>query len=231
MSESFQSLLFPTLSRGDAVRAEARVTVALQNAGIVGTDWSPDRVHGGDSYFAAYAPTATFPPLRDDASFTSLRDDAKFPSLRDDATFPSLRDDATHWSGFATPRSGVRQATHNGVGVRLGCGINGLEFNLLSDMTCPVCLTESTGRAADDMACGAAADFYASGTIPAIECPACREETDARDWVSSNVPGFAYLAYEFWNWPDLRLPGWTVDIPGLMRAAAGAPIRFGGAML
>lgn len=202
MSESYTAIFFPGIEKPQVDATETRVTDALVQAGILCADPKPERVYSPEKYAVVYGAAAGI----------------------------TAHHDKPQWvAPYAQPPGEF--AVNDGVSVRKGFGINGLEFNMLYDITCPACRKDTLEDAASDLAGQAAAVFYETGTIPDITCPHCAVATDAREWVSGNVPAFAYLSYEFWNWPDFHVGGWKTDIPALMSKAAGSPVRIGGAML
>jgi len=202
MSESYTAIFFPGIEKADVDAVEQRVTTALVEAGILRAEPTPERVYRPEQYAVVYGASKSI---------------------------GSHHESAVEIGGLGAPIG--QYGVNDGVGIRKGFGVNGLDLNNLYDMTCPACMADTQGEEAEDLAEIAANQFYHDGVIPKITCPACGTASDARDWVSSNVPAFAYLSYEFWNWPDFQVGGWTTDIPSLMSKAAGSPLRIGGAML
>lgn len=206
MSTSYQSVMFPSLERGQVAEARDSVLIALVDGGLI--DDTPARP--SECGFDNDAYSAIYPPARGLNRFIS----------------PELR---------ARNRIDVGDAPAVGVlGIREGFGINPLAFNLLADCaeaTCPNCSATVEFQDVDDLASSAANSFWSTGAIPPAECPRCHASADIRNWVFNYPLGFTYLAFEFWDWPGFIHPQeWTLDIPQLMsRAAGGIRVELGGA--
>jgi hypothetical protein len=52
----------------------------------------------------------------------------------------------------------------------------------------------------------------------------CGNASRLSNWHSRPPLGFGNLSFQFWNWPPLDLPGWTLDIPELVRQITGHSI-------
>jgi hypothetical protein len=112
--------------------------------------------------------------------------------------------------------------TTNGMEVYAKPYVNVWGFTINEDATCPLChvvlpfedqVVERFGEAASQ--------FIAGSARPAVSCPRCSIASAAQKWKTSLHLGFAYLAFQFWNWPPFDPTDWKVDIPGLISEELG----------
>ena len=100
--------------------------------------------------------------------------------------------------------------------------VNVWGFTINEDATCPLCHVvlpfddEIIERFGD-----AVSQFFAGITRPTVSCPHFPLPPPFEEWKTTLHLGFAYLAFQFWNWPSFDPTDWKVDIPGLISEELG----------
>jgi hypothetical protein len=112
--------------------------------------------------------------------------------------------------------------TTNGMEVCAKPYVNLWGFTINEDAACPQCyVVLPFENLIIERFAEAASQFIAGNSRPAVCCPRCSASSAVQEWKTRVHLGFAYLAFQFWNWPPFDPIDWNLDIPGLISEELG----------
>lgn len=121
-----------------------------------------------------------------------------------------------------------RALSVNGVKVHAERYVNFFAFPVFEHAICPTCMTKfPDDPSVMDQLYDCVSNFINDNRLGELCCPKCSASTPGDLWVTKPDVGLAYLGIEFWNWPPLSLPAWTLSIPKLITKHLGRTMSNG----